>query len=409
MFKKTIVFSLILVFLLAFFVFPVFAADTSNNYTYDYKEFVISEGFEGENTLYKIKTPPTFWVWNCVDELQNGKVVKSVENTSFFEVNRSDVKWHDGGGSLFNALYRPFGRRYLSLSNIPNGSSIRLNLKMTIKNNPNDDFYWYNHMTIRYYDKNFKIVGKDYQFSDNKWYWTDNTTSPANTEHGEHGNGGTATMETSVTATISKPLNAEYISIFFYAEMGLGFYTNDPNAYVWFILSDEPTMDILISTDYLQTITNDKISNQIDSVQQDVQALPGQIGNEFQGIIEQENEAANQAGNSSTGQLAGVMPDESQGFINAIRNLASSMSYNGTSAVLPIPSIVLPSISGVMEETKLTEELSVDFGYWVQKIPDNVLQLVKILGTIALIVFCFKELYSCISYALTLKGGGADE
>ena len=408
MLKKTLVFSLILVFLLSSFVFPVSAADTEN-YVYNYKEFVISEGFEGDNTLYKIKTPLTFWVWNCVDELQNGKVVKSAENTPFFQVNRNDVKWHDGGGSLFNALYRPFGRRYLSLNDIPNGSSIRLNLKMTIKNNPNDDFYWYNHMTIRYYDKNFKIVGKDYQSSDNKWYWTDNTSSPANTEHGEHGNGGTATMETSVTATISKPLNAEYISIFFYAEMGLGFYTNDPNAYVLFQLLDEPTMDILISTDYLQTITNDKISNQIDSVQQDVQALPGQIGNEFQGIIEQENQAANEAGNSSTGELTGVVPDDSQGFINAIRNLASSMSYNGTTAVLPVPSIVLPSISGVMDEAKLTDELSVDFGYWIQKIPDNILQLVRILCTIALIVFCFKELYSCISYALTLKGGGADE
>ena len=85
------------------------------------------------------------------------------------------------------------------------------------------------------------------------------------------------------------------------------------------------------------------------------------------------------------------------------------MSYSGTDAKLPVPAITIPAIPGVMDAIQLTDELYVDFGYWVQQLPSGVLELVQILCTIALIVYCFKELYGMIAYAMTLKGGGSSE
>lgn len=155
--------------------------------------------------------------------------------------------------------------------------------------------------------------------------------------------------------------------------------------------------------------TLDSVLEQQQQTNEKLDELPGEIGNEFQDIIDKENQEASDAGDSAAGELMDIIPNESEGFMTAIQSLVSSMSYNGTEAKLPIPAIVLPEISGVMDELQLTDELEIDFGYWIEKLPSDILQLVRILCTIALIGYCFKELYSTISYAMTLKGGGGGE
>lgn len=125
----------------------------------------------------------------------------------------------------------------------------------------------------------------------------------------------------------------------------------------------------------------------------------------------QENEKteANDSGGGGVGSLDSAIPNKSEGFISSIGNLVSAMSYSGTNCDLPIPTVKIPEIKGVIKETVLMDNMSVPFGFWISKIPSGIMLLVQSVLTIALVVFCFKELYSVISYVLTLRGGGASE
>lgn len=126
-------------------------------------------------------------------------------------------------------------------------------------------------------------------------------------------------------------------------------------------------------------------------------------------LAEKEKTETQNQGEGSVNDVSGAIEDKSAGFISSIGNLVSAMSYNGTSCAWKFPALKLPAIDGVMSEIKLSDEKPIDFEYWVNKIPSNILLLVRSVLTIALIVYCFKELYNTISYVLTLKGGGNDE
>lgn len=132
------------------------------------------------------------------------------------------------------------------------------------------------------------------------------------------------------------------------------------------------------------------------------------IDNQNQLAQNEKNETQTQ-GQSSVDDLSGAVEDKSSGFVNSIRSLVSAMSYNGTECAWTLPEVKLPAINGVMAETKIIDSQPIDFTYWVNKIPSNILLVVRSVLTIGLIVYCFKELYSTISYVLTLKGGGDSE
>lgn len=119
-----------------------------------------------------------------------------------------------------------------------------------------------------------------------------------------------------------------------------------------------------------------------------------------------EHSAANQQGNSGASQLENAVPDYSAGFVDSVTGLASSMSYDGTAAVLSSGPVVFPAIGNVVPSFTILDSVEVDFETYVNMMPAPVLLLVRSLFTIALIVYCFKELYSTIAYILTLKGGG---
>ncbi len=127
-------------------------------------------------------------------------------------------------------------------------------------------------------------------------------------------------------------------------------------------------------------------------------------------VQENEKEESNSQGNASVDALESVIPDKSEGFINGMSSLISAMSYNGTEAKWMFPELYIPEIPGVINKTQLTDsEMEIDFGYWVQQMPSDVLELIRIVLTIALVIYCFKELYGTISYVLTLKKDGGTE
>lgn len=172
---------------------------------------------------------------------------------------------------------------------------------------------------------------------------------------------------------------------------------------VFEITDDEP--DLTIGFLHL-SFENFTMLTRTDMLLQESMTMQ-EINDKLDQIIDQpqnEKDEALNEGADLADQLTGALPNESQGFMNAIQSLANAMSYDGTDAKLMFPAISLPEIPGVMKGYKLSDEMEVDFGFWVQKMPAAVMTLVQNILTIALIVFCFKELYGLISYAMTLKG-----
>lgn len=156
------------------------------------------------------------------------------------------------------------------------------------------------------------------------------------------------------------------------------------------------------------SITQNATDN-ANKIQQNQNDNTDKIIENQQQLQENEKNDAQSSGQGSVDDVSGAIEDKSAGFISAISNLVGSMSYNGTACAWSFPALKLPAIDGVMPEYQLTEEQPIDFEFWVNKIPADILLLVRSLLTIALIVFCFKELYGTISYVLTLKGGGNNE
>lgn len=178
------------------------------------------------------------------------------------------------------------------------------------------------------------------------------------------------------------------------------------------------TLISIITNQNTQVIDNaDKNASQIQSnADKNASEIQANDDKNTQAIIDNQNDLAEKEktetqnqGEGSVNDVSGAIEDKSAGFVSSIGNLVSAMSYNGTSCAWKFPALKLPAIDGVMSEIKLTDEKPIDFEYWVNKMPSNVLLLVRSLLTIALIGYCFKELYNTISYVLTLKGGGNSE
>ena len=150
--------------------------------------------------------------------------------------------------------------------------------------------------------------------------------------------------------------------------------------------------------------TNDKLDDANDKLDK----LPGEVGDEIQGVIDNEKNEAEDAGNKFVDQILDALPDPSTEVLAALKGLTDATSYTGTDAVLPIPALVLPGIAGLFPETVIWEGAELDFGEYMEVVPPSLLSLVRSLFTIAIVLFCVYELKGIISYCLTLrenKGG----
>ena len=133
------------------------------------------------------------------------------------------------------------------------------------------------------------------------------------------------------------------------------------------------------------------------------------VGEAIKEQQENEKQEANNTGNSAVDSVTGAIPSDTTGFLNAIKLLTSSMSYDGTDAIWTIPSMKIPKMDGITEEIKLTDKLQVNFADYVNMIPANVLSVARIVCTLALIVFCAKELYGLIQEVMVSRRSGSNE
>ena len=154
--------------------------------------------------------------------------------------------------------------------------------------------------------------------------------------------------------------------------------------------------------------TLDDILNQQEQTNDKLDKLPSQIGDEMQGVIDNEKAESESEGNKFVDQILDALPDPSADVLVAMKSLTDSMAYTGTDAVLPIPAIVLPGIDGLFPETEIWGGTDFDLGEYINLLPPALLTLVQSLFTIAIVLFCVYELKGIISYCLTLrenKGG----
>ncbi len=131
-----------------------------------------------------------------------------------------------------------------------------------------------------------------------------------------------------------------------------------------------------------------------------------------QTVLDIEENKANAGGNNALDGALDALggADKSRGFLKPLAELATAFGNNSTAGYFIIPRVYIPKIDGVIDEITLIPRMAVPLReYYREYIPSNVRTLIEAITTIALIVFCFKELYSIISYIITLKSGGADE
>ena len=125
-----------------------------------------------------------------------------------------------------------------------------------------------------------------------------------------------------------------------------------------------------------------------------------------------EENKANKTGNEGADKLGSLIPNNSGGLISAFTNLTASMVHNDTACKITFPGIKIPKlkVKGIeFGDVTLLGESEINFEDYVALIPETYLKLVRSLCTIALIIYCFKEMYSLFSFIFTAKGGGDSE
>lgn len=147
--------------------------------------------------------------------------------------------------------------------------------------------------------------------------------------------------------------------------------------------------------------------DKLDDMNQSIETLPGAVGDEIQGIIDNEKDEANNQGNEFVDQILEALPDPSTKVLASLKSLTDATSYTGTDAKLQIPGIVLPAVGMLIPETEIWEGAELDFGAYMQLLPEILVTVVQSLFTIAIVLYCVYELIGLIGFCLTLRGGGS--
>lgn len=154
-----------------------------------------------------------------------------------------------------------------------------------------------------------------------------------------------------------------------------------------------------------QTVIDNANAN-AEKTQQTIEEGANQVSNTIREENEREEHKTTSSGNDSVDRVTGAIPADNEGFLSAIKTLSSSMSYDGTSATWKIPDIKLPAIAGVSGEIILAKDLKINFEEYINMIPSDVLNVVRVLCTIALVIFCVKEIYGLIQEVMVNRRSG---
>lgn len=165
----------------------------------------------------------------------------------------------------------------------------------------------------------------------------------------------------------------------------------------------------MLTQQYLQSI-----DGKLDDVNDNLEDVGGKLddtNDKLDDIIaapDNERNEASSSGNDGVDSVTGAIPDVSGDFVGALEDLMSAMSYEGTKAKLPVPALNVPGIPGLFPGFTALSEQSLDFGAYIAMLPVDLLELVQSLLSMALVVYCVRDLYKTIA-GLMVGGGGGDE
>lgn len=155
----------------------------------------------------------------------------------------------------------------------------------------------------------------------------------------------------------------------------------------------------------------DNIKGGVDSANTKLDGMPQKIEDVLDKQAEEEKTEATNKGNDVVNQateaLKNVIPYTS--LLDAIQPIKQAASYTGTVSVWTLPSITIPKITGVIEETEIMSEKSFDLvSYADQFIPDTLLSVIRAVNTVGLILFAVYEVIRLVLWVVSSdsEGGG---
>jgi hypothetical protein len=169
-------------------------------------------------------------------------------------------------------------------------------------------------------------------------------------------------------------------------------------------IQDYQSKAYIVLLDIQQRIKN--LEGYVSSIDNTVKDILDSLNQQQQN----ETDQANQQGNSSIDQGNAAIPNDSAAVTDGLSSFIQGLSYNGTACSWTMPRVYIPAIAGVIGETTLISEQPIDFAAWLNALPSGIVIVMRVICSVALILFSFKELYNMIEYVLTLRGkGGSDE
>lgn len=155
----------------------------------------------------------------------------------------------------------------------------------------------------------------------------------------------------------------------------------------------------------------DNIKGGVDSANSKLDGMPQKIEDVLDKQANEEKTEANNKGtdvvNQATEALKNIIPYTS--LLDAIQPIKQAASYTGTVSVWTLPSITIPKITGVMEETEIMSEKNFDLvSYAEQFIPDTLLSVIRAVNTVGLILFAVYEVIRLVLWVVSndTEGGG---
>lgn len=192
------------------------------------------------------------------------------------------------------------------------------------------------------------------------------------------------------------------------------FYTEyDPDAtkYIQQLVEEVANMRTENSNYYSNALqVLDNIKSGLDSTNTKLDEMPQKVEDVLDKQATEEKTEANSTGtdvvNQATEALKNVIPYTS--LLDAIQPIKQAASYTGTVSVWTLPSITIPKITGVMEETEIMSEKSFDLvSYADQFIPDTLLSIIRAVNTVGLILFAVYEVIRLILWVVSGDSEGS--
>lgn len=154
----------------------------------------------------------------------------------------------------------------------------------------------------------------------------------------------------------------------------------------------------------------DNIKTGVDSTNTKLDDMPQKIEDVLDKQATEEKTEANSTGtdvvNQATEAIKDIIPYTS--LLDAIQPIKQAASYTGTVSVWTLPSITIPKISGVMEETEIMGEKSFDLvSYADQFIPDTLLSVIRAVNTVGLILFAVYEVIRLVLWVVSNDSEGS--